>query len=226
MSLMSLRLGVSRLAWAALGLGLGVTQAVALGGCELDPHPVAHGPVAAGVSARLGEPVPYASPEQLAAFARGRQVSLRRFDRRAGLGPLPRRVAGGDAHRAGCARADRAPPPGDGRRDAGPRARARARTRPRGAGGRSDGGVAAALPPGAQRRAARRRGPGPDPRHRAPRPSPGTAAGRGAALRARASLARAGTGSRWRSPKADGRRASRRCAADSAPPRCRDRCRR
>lgn len=45
------------------------------------------GPVAEDVSAKLGEPVPYATAEQLDTFERGREVALKRFDHAGGLGP-------------------------------------------------------------------------------------------------------------------------------------------
>jgi CxxC motif-containing protein (DUF1111 family) len=63
------------LAWALASL-LSAT------GC--DPS---HGPVAPDISGPLGSPLPTATAEQLATFERGREVSLRRFDRRDGLGP-------------------------------------------------------------------------------------------------------------------------------------------
>ncbi|MEQ1568191.1 MAG: di-heme oxidoredictase family protein [Myxococcota bacterium] len=46
-----------------------------------------HGPVAEGIYARLGDPVPFATAEQLATFERGKAVALRRFSRADGLGP-------------------------------------------------------------------------------------------------------------------------------------------
>jgi CxxC motif-containing protein (DUF1111 family) len=46
-----------------------------------------HGPIAVGVTAALGEPSPLATPEQLEAFFRGREVALRRFGIEDGLGP-------------------------------------------------------------------------------------------------------------------------------------------
>ncbi len=49
----------------------------------LDPLP----PAAEAIYARLGEPIPGASPEQLEAFERGRKVVQRRFTRADGLGP-------------------------------------------------------------------------------------------------------------------------------------------
>jgi CxxC motif-containing protein (DUF1111 family) len=57
--------------------------------CSLEPYPRTsdHGPIADGVSSPMGDPVPYASPDQVAAFQRGKEVSLRRFDLRGGLGP-------------------------------------------------------------------------------------------------------------------------------------------
>jgi hypothetical protein len=45
------------------------------------------GPVAEGVSGKLGDPIPTATPEQLATFERGREVALKRFDLADGLGP-------------------------------------------------------------------------------------------------------------------------------------------
>lgn len=45
------------------------------------------GPIADNISARLGEPRPDASAEQLETFQRGRAVFLKRFDRADGLGP-------------------------------------------------------------------------------------------------------------------------------------------
>ncbi len=45
------------------------------------------GPIAANISAALGEPLPDATPEQLATFERGREVMLKRFDLASGLGP-------------------------------------------------------------------------------------------------------------------------------------------
>lgn len=62
------------------------TAALTLGlpACD-DDH--GHGPVARDVSARMGDPVPYATAEQLATFERGREVALRRFDLGDGLGP-------------------------------------------------------------------------------------------------------------------------------------------
>jgi CxxC motif-containing protein (DUF1111 family) len=52
---------------------------------EMANHP--HGPIAADISAALGEPVPYASDEQLETFERGREVALMRFTPEQGLGP-------------------------------------------------------------------------------------------------------------------------------------------
>jgi CxxC motif-containing protein (DUF1111 family) len=72
-------------AWCAL-----VAISVALGGCDDGDSvelPRDHGPIAEGISARLGEPIPTATPEQLAAFERGLAVAHERFDRSTGLGP-------------------------------------------------------------------------------------------------------------------------------------------
>ncbi|MEQ1501800.1 MAG: di-heme oxidoredictase family protein [Myxococcota bacterium] len=52
-----------------------------------DPSWHDHGPIAEGIYATLGEPVPYATPDQLATFARGKEFAIRRFDRADGLGP-------------------------------------------------------------------------------------------------------------------------------------------
>lgn len=46
-----------------------------------------HGPIAEDVMAPMGQPVPYATDEQRATFARGQEVALRRFSRSEGLGP-------------------------------------------------------------------------------------------------------------------------------------------
>jgi CxxC motif-containing protein (DUF1111 family) len=51
------------------------------------PDPSDHGPIAEDIAARLGEPVPYATPEQLDTFERGKAVGERRFARSEGLGP-------------------------------------------------------------------------------------------------------------------------------------------
>ncbi len=51
----------------------------------VDGHP--HGPIAANISAPLGEVVPFATSEQRATFARGRDVALERHDFADGLGP-------------------------------------------------------------------------------------------------------------------------------------------
>lgn len=66
---------------------------IALAACNGDPGPEDpyvwpdHGPVAEGVFAPLGEPVPYATPEQLETFARGRIVAEHRWSLEEGLGP-------------------------------------------------------------------------------------------------------------------------------------------
>jgi len=45
------------------------------------------GPIAANISGKLGDPLPTATTEQLATFARGKAVFQRQFDRADGLGP-------------------------------------------------------------------------------------------------------------------------------------------
>ncbi len=52
-----------------------------LGGCG------GHGPIADDISAPMGAPVPFATPDQLATFAVGEQVAQKRFSRAEGLGP-------------------------------------------------------------------------------------------------------------------------------------------
>jgi CxxC motif-containing protein (DUF1111 family) len=66
-----------------------LAAAVLLGfGCEqARQDPDTHGPIAGGISARLGEPWPGATDEQRATFERGREVALRRFTLAEGLGP-------------------------------------------------------------------------------------------------------------------------------------------
>ena len=54
-------------------------------GQALADHP--HGPVAAGIMAPLGEPIPGLDDEQMKVFEAGLDVSLRRFDLAEGLGP-------------------------------------------------------------------------------------------------------------------------------------------
>lgn len=55
-----------------------------LAGCS---GPRDHGPIAEDISGSLGSIVPYATPEQVETFERGREVARRRFDLKDGLGP-------------------------------------------------------------------------------------------------------------------------------------------
>ncbi len=73
---------------AAWLLGLSLTAA-GCGDPEAPPAPPVdgHGPIGAGISAPLGEPLPGATAEQLETFEQGKRVAMRRFDRRDGLGP-------------------------------------------------------------------------------------------------------------------------------------------
>lgn len=94
----------------ALGIAGSLCGIGLLVGCPAIP-PVpseqGDGPIAEGVSAPLGEPIPTATAEQLATFERGKAVLARRFDLRDGLGPVfnvvscqachERPVAGGSA---------------------------------------------------------------------------------------------------------------------------------
>jgi len=61
-----------------------IAIAAACGG----PARTDHGPIAENISAPLGQPVPFATAEQLATFDRGRAVALRRFTLQNGLGPV------------------------------------------------------------------------------------------------------------------------------------------
>ncbi len=56
-------------------------------GCSSEAAWAPHGPVADGIFAPLGEPLPSADEAQLEAFARGRDVALHRFTLEEGLGP-------------------------------------------------------------------------------------------------------------------------------------------
>jgi CxxC motif-containing protein (DUF1111 family) len=55
--------------------------------CSGDGSGIPHGAIADDISGPLGEPVPFATPEQLADFEDGREVALRRFGLQDGLGP-------------------------------------------------------------------------------------------------------------------------------------------
>lgn len=52
-----------------------------------DPYENDDGPIAEGISAKLGEPIPTATAEQLSTFERGKDVMQQRFDLADGLGP-------------------------------------------------------------------------------------------------------------------------------------------
>ena len=64
---------------------------VATSGCPFlfpqTPPQMDDGPIADDITARLGEPLPSATAEQLATFERGKQVFQKRFDLADGLGP-------------------------------------------------------------------------------------------------------------------------------------------
>lgn len=66
--------------WLRLALGAGIAVAMSCSS-EEPPSP------AKGIFAPLGSPMPSATPEQLAAFERGREIALRRFTAEDGLGP-------------------------------------------------------------------------------------------------------------------------------------------
>jgi len=56
------------------------------------------GDIAAGIAGKLGDPLPNATPEQLATFERGKGVFLKRFDLAEGLGPAFNVSACGACH--------------------------------------------------------------------------------------------------------------------------------
>ena len=58
----------------------------ALAACH-PPVPGEHGPYSMEATGALGDPVGYATDDQLATFKRGRDVAVRRFTRAGGLGP-------------------------------------------------------------------------------------------------------------------------------------------
>lgn len=59
-----------------------------LTGCPfLQPPAMDDGPIAEGIMAKMGEPLPGATAEQLETFRRGKEVFLKRFDLADGLGP-------------------------------------------------------------------------------------------------------------------------------------------
>lgn len=64
-----------------------IATAAVVAACSRDSAEHPHGPIAADISARLGEPLPTATAADLATFERGRQVALRRFGLADGLGP-------------------------------------------------------------------------------------------------------------------------------------------
>ena len=68
-------------------LSLSLVAVVACGD-DQGPTPDDHGPIAEGIMAPLGEPLPSATAEQLATFERGLAVAERRFTFDDGLGPV------------------------------------------------------------------------------------------------------------------------------------------
>lgn len=72
---------------AAVVIG-GLLGALVLAACSRGNEAVhPHGPIAEGVSAPLGEPIPSATREQVEIFDEGRAVALKRFGLSQGLGP-------------------------------------------------------------------------------------------------------------------------------------------
>ncbi|MEP0847794.1 MAG: c-type cytochrome [Phycisphaerae bacterium] len=72
--------------WIAAGAAA-LLSPLALTGCPLGGTAMDDGPIADGIAAKLGEPIPSATAEQLATFERGRKVFTKRFDLADGLGP-------------------------------------------------------------------------------------------------------------------------------------------
>lgn len=72
---------------AACALLSGLTACNTLPPGVVDDGRTDDGPVAEGVSGKLGDPIPTASAEQLATFERGKEVARMRFDLADGLGP-------------------------------------------------------------------------------------------------------------------------------------------
>ena len=67
---------------------MGLLALLLLVGCETAaPLDAGHGPFSEEATGAMGDPVGWASAEQLGAFQRGREVALRRFDLASGLGP-------------------------------------------------------------------------------------------------------------------------------------------
>lgn len=65
-----------------------VALAATASGCPgPDDPPDDHGPVAEGISGRLGDPLPGLSEERLGQFTRGQEVAFRKFSPSEGLGP-------------------------------------------------------------------------------------------------------------------------------------------
>ena len=56
------------------------------------------GDIAPGIAGKMGDPLPSATPEQLATFERGKSVFLKRFDLAEGLGPAFNVSACGACH--------------------------------------------------------------------------------------------------------------------------------
>ena len=67
----------------ALSVAVAACLLCTLGGCASETPPE----IAENIYGELGAPLPSASPDELAAFERGRAVALRRFSREEGLGP-------------------------------------------------------------------------------------------------------------------------------------------
>lgn len=82
------------LLWTALAVS------TLVGGCftPVDPDDLTDGPIADGISGKLGDAFSGATAEQLATFDRGKSVFLRRFDLSEGLGPAFNVVSCGACH--------------------------------------------------------------------------------------------------------------------------------
>ncbi len=74
----------ARILWFVAVLSL---AALSVAGCDSDDDGTPHGQIASDISARLGEPLPTASDDQLRLFENGKEVASREFRLSDGLGP-------------------------------------------------------------------------------------------------------------------------------------------
>ncbi len=90
---------MSRCRFTSLALVIGAAFCVGQNGCPCTPFlPEGDGFIALGIAGRLGEPAPFATPEQLETFERGKAVLNRRFNLADGLGPAFNLTSCGGCH--------------------------------------------------------------------------------------------------------------------------------